>query len=89
MASAYKSVGDSVCRIFLNSFSSQTSFSQPLFSDANFDDELLRGTATVLSRCEDTSCLELANQIYRLISEKKSGIRNRAVEIGLISEKGC
>lgn len=37
--------------------------------DCKFDDELMRGIGTVLSSSEDNDNLEIANQIYRLISD--------------------
>lgn len=43
--------------------------SKTLKHDYNFDDELMRGIGTVLSSNEDKDCLEIANQIYRLISD--------------------
>jgi len=43
--------------------------SKTLNHDYTFDDELMRGIGTVLSSNEDKDCLEIANQIYRLISD--------------------
>ncbi|KAL5267581.1 hypothetical protein ACHWQZ_G004578 [Mnemiopsis leidyi] len=43
--------------------------SKSLKHDYKFDDELMRGIGTVLSCNEDKDCLDIANQIYRLISD--------------------
>lgn len=43
--------------------------STSLKHDYTYDDELIRGVATVLSSNMDKDCIDVANQIYRIISD--------------------
>lgn len=44
--------------------------SKTLKHDSNFDEEIMRGVALILSGGQDPDCADIANQIYRAMSER-------------------